>query len=171
ENCSQQGGDPNHHWQIKLSDRTVQYPATFSCTPISGQFGGFCDGPGCTSQGGFCRQPSILGTPTFDIVTKGSGAYVRFHLEYDFPGNYCQLSPDGNVAEWPIVFNDYHLNRLQIFDAGGNNELAESMAVFEHGRWNPLLPICGPTTFKIRALNECAGANQTVDVNVTMPAD
>src|SRR6059036_1573184 len=88
ENCSQQGGDPNHHWQIKLSDRTVQYPATFSCTPISGQFGGFCDGPGCTSQGGFCRQPSILGTPTFDVVTKGSGAYVRFHLEYDFPGNY-----------------------------------------------------------------------------------
>src|SRR5690242_8337671 len=55
ENCSSQGGDPNIHWQIKLSDRTVQYPATFSCTPQSGQFGGFCDGPGCTSQAGFCR--------------------------------------------------------------------------------------------------------------------
>jgi len=171
ENCSSQGGDPNIHWQIKLSDRTVQYPTTFSCTPQSGQFGGFCDGPGCFSTAGYCRQPSILGAPTYDIVQKGAGTYVRFHLEYDFPGNYCQLSPDGNVAEWPIIFNNYHLNRLQVLDANGNNVLAESMAVFEHGRWNPLLPVCGPTTFKLRVLNECNGADQTVDVNVTMPAE
>src|SRR5216683_5058472 len=52
ENCSSQGGDPAIHYQTKLSDRTVQYPTQFSCTPVSGQFGGFCDGPGCTSQAG-----------------------------------------------------------------------------------------------------------------------
>src|SRR5690349_10876956 len=125
ENCSQQVGPVDMHWQTKLSDRTVQYPTTFSCTPVSGQFGGFCDGPGCTSFGGFCRQPSILGTPTAKVETSASGTSVRFHLEYDIPGNYCQLSPDGNIAEWPIVFNDYHLNRLQVIDKASGNIVVE----------------------------------------------
>ncbi|HEX9483976.1 MAG TPA: carboxypeptidase regulatory-like domain-containing protein, partial [Gemmatimonadaceae bacterium] len=169
ENCSQQPGDKDLHWQVKLGDRTVQYPGQFSCTPVSGQFGGFCDGPGCTSQGGFCRQPSILSAPSYEVVTKGSGTYVRFHLEYDFPGNYCQLSPDGNIAEWPIVFNDYHLNRLQVIDSGSGNIIAESMAVFEHGQWNPLIPFCGTGNFTLRVLNECQGLKQDVPVQITAP--
>jgi len=169
ENCSQQPGDKNLHWQEKLSERTVQYPNQFSCTPVSGQFGGFCDGPGCTSQAGFCRQPAILGAPSYEVVTKGGGTYVRFHLEYDFPGNYCQLSPDGNIAEWPIVFNNYHLNRLQVLDNGSGNIIAESMAVFEHGRWNPLIPFCGTGDYTLRVINECAGLNQTAPVRITAP--
>jgi RHS repeat-associated protein len=169
ENCSQQPGDKNLHWQVKLSDRTVQYPGQFSCTPISGQFGGFCDGPGCTSQGGFCRQPSILSAPSYEVVTKGSGTYLRFHVEYDFPGNYCQLSPDGNVAEWPIVFNNYHLNRLQVIDTASGNIIAESMAVFEHGQWNPLIPFCGTGNYILRVLNECQGLKQDAPVTIAAP--
>jgi RHS repeat-associated protein len=168
-NCSNQGGDPNIHRQTKLSDRTVQYPTQFSCTPISGQFGGFCDGPGCFSPAGYCRQPSILGTPSYDIVQRPGGVGIRFHLEYDFPGNYCQLSPDGDVAEWPIIFNDYHLTRLQVLDASGNNILAESMAVFEHGEWDPLLPFCGDTTtYQLRVLNGCGPTFQTATVTVDL---
>lgn len=171
ENCSAQGGDPNIHWQVKLSERSVQFPATYSCTPVSGQFGGFCDGPGCTSQAGFCRQPAILGTPTSEVVQDGGGAKVLFHLEYDFPGNYCQLSPDGNIAEWPIVFNNTHLDRLQVIDAASGNLLAESMAVFEHGQWNPLLPFCGSGTYILRVLNECAGLDQKVTLKVDLSAN
>jgi YD repeat-containing protein len=169
ENCSQQPGDKNLHWQVKMGERTVQYPGQFSCTPVSGQFGGFCDGPGCTSQGGFCRQPSILSAPSYEVVTKGSGTYVRFHVEYDFPGNYCQLSPDGNVAEWPIVFNDFHLNRLQVIDAVSGNIIAESMAVFEHGQWNPLIPFCGSGNYILRVLNECQGLKQDAPVTIAAP--
>ncbi|HEV7570810.1 MAG TPA: carboxypeptidase regulatory-like domain-containing protein [Thermoanaerobaculia bacterium] len=169
ENCSQQPGDKNLHWQVKMGERTVQYPGQFSCTPVSGQFGGFCDGPGCTSQGGFCRQPSILSAPSYEVVTKGSGTYVRFHVEYDFPGNYCQLSPDGNVAEWPVVFNGFHLNRLQVIDAASGNIIAESMAVFEHGQWNPLIPFCGTGNYILRVLNECQGLKQDAPVTIAAP--
>ena len=170
ENCSQQPGPVDMHRQTKLSERTVQYPTTFSCTPVSGQFGGFCDGPGCTSFGGFCRQPAILGTPTAQVETTASGTFVRFHLEYDFPGNYCQLSPDGNIAEWPIVFNDYHLNRLQVLDTVSGNIIAESMAVFEHGAWDPRLPFCGSGNYVLRVINDCQGANQTFPISVAAPS-
>ena len=169
ENCSQQPGPADMHRQTKLSDRSVQYPATYSCTPVSGQFGGFCDGPGCTSFAGFCRQPAILGAPTAQVETTASGTFVRFHLEYDFPGNYCQLSPDGNIAEWPIIFNDYHLNRLEVLDSAGGNVIAESMAVFEHGAWDPRLPFCGNGNYILRVINHCQGARQDFPISVSAP--
>ncbi len=168
ENCSQQPGPVDMHRQTKLSDRSVQFPATYSCTPVSGQFGGFCDGPGCTSQAGFCRQPAILGSPTANVETTSTGTYVRFHLEYDFPGNYCQLSPDGNIAEWPIVFNNFHLNRLQVLDSVSGNIIAESMAVFEHGAWDPRIPFCGNGNYVLRVINECQGLSQTFPISIAL---
>jgi len=172
ENCSQQVGPVDMHWQTKLGDgRSVQFGNTYFCTPVDGQFGGFCDGPGCTSAGGFCRQPSILGTPTAKVETTAGGTRVRFHLEYDFPGNYCQLSPDGNIAEWPIVFNNYHLNRLQVVDNVSGNIIAESMAVFEHGAWDPRVPICGNGNYILRVINDCQGAKQDFPISIALAAD
>src|SRR5437868_3836512 len=59
-NCSDQIGGPDLNRQVKLSERSVTVDPVTSCTPVSGQFGGFCDGPNCTSSAGFCRKPSIL---------------------------------------------------------------------------------------------------------------
>jgi RHS repeat-associated protein len=159
ENCSSQGGDPLRHYQRKVSDDT------HSCTPTSGQFGGFCDGPGCFSNAGWCRQPEVVSaTGTAGFVNHQST--VKFRIEYKFPNNYCQLSPSGQVAEWPIVFNDYHLTRLYLRNSNGA-VIATTMAVFEHGTWEPVLPVCGlPATFQIEALNGC-GLNQVVDFTVS----
>ena len=161
-NCMDQGGRPTDHYQTKLSERSVT--TSNICTPVSGQFGGFCDGPGCTSQGGFCRQPSILGTPTASAASLGTnGGYLLVDVEYDFPNNYCQLSPDGDVAEWPIVFNDFHLNRLRVLNENGV-VLVESMAVFEHGRWQPLVPVGCLGKITVEVVNHCNGASDRRDI-------
>ncbi|HKS23575.1 MAG TPA: carboxypeptidase regulatory-like domain-containing protein [Thermoanaerobaculia bacterium] len=162
ENCSSQGGDPLRHYQRKVSDDT------HSCTPVSGQFGGFCDGPGCTSIGGWCRQPEVV-SATGNAQFINHQSMVKFRIEYKFPNNYCQLSPDGNVAEWPIVFNDFHQTRLYLRNSSGA-VIATTMAVFEHGTWEPTVPVCGlPATFQVEALNQC-GLNQVVDFTVSAGA-
>ncbi|HKO59512.1 MAG TPA: carboxypeptidase regulatory-like domain-containing protein, partial [Thermoanaerobaculia bacterium] len=61
------------------------------------------------------------------------------------------------IAEWPIVFNDIHLNRLRVLNENGA-VLAESMAVFEHGRWQPLVGVgCVPGKIIVEVINHCNG--------------
>ena len=159
ENCSSQGGDALLHHQRKIGDDA------HSCTPVSGQFGGFCDGPGCTSISGWCKQPEIVeATGAAGAINHQSA--IKFRIEYKFPNNYCQLSPDGNIAEWPIIFNDYHQTRLFLRNSNGA-VIATTMAVFEHGTWEPTVFFCGlPATFQVEALNQC-GLNQVVNFTVS----
>jgi RHS repeat-associated protein len=168
ENCQTQAGPPTQHAQSRISFRS----ANSVCTPVGGQFGGFCDGGSCTSTAGYCRQPSILGLSTGQVFVTPSGPAVQFNVEYDFPNAYCQLDLqcDFTCAWWPLIFNNIHRTRLQILNAAGTQVLMESMAVFEHGVWNPILPIAclSPQTFKVRVITLCSPTlSQTQDVTVT----
>jgi len=127
-----------------------------ACPITPDPFGGFCDGGNCTSTAGFCRKPSILSADQPTIEVRPDGPYVTFNVEYDFPNNYCQLDLQSNQTSswWPLIFNDVHLTRLQII--AGNQIVAESMAVFEHGRWNPTIKGgCGDTVYTVRVITRC----------------
>jgi len=154
ENCQNQFGDPAIHRQSKLSDRSVTVGNACPLTPDP--FGGFCWGGGCTSTAGYCRMPSILSAPPPTVEVRHDGPYVTFDVEYDFPNNYCQLDLQSNQTSswWPLIYNDIHLTRLQILV--GNNVVADSMAVFEHGRWTPSIKAgCGTTNYTVRVITKC----------------
>jgi len=169
ENCQNQGGDPLIHFQTKLSDRSATVDNACPLTPDP--FGGFCWGGGCTSTAGYCRKPSILSAHEPAVVVLGnSGPYVVFDVEYDFPNNYCQLDLQSNQTSswWPLIYNDIHLTRLQILS--GSEVIADSMAVFEHGEWTPVIKTgCGVHTYTVRVITKCfQGLEDTRTFTVTV---
>jgi len=154
ENCQNQGGDPAIHRQSKLSDRSVTVGNACPLTPDP--FGGFCWGGGCTSTAGYCRTPSILAAQQPAVEVRPDGPYITFDVEYDFPNNYCQLDLQSNQTSswWPLIYNDIHLTRLQIL--AGSEIIADSMAVFEHGRWTPTIKAgCGVSQYTVRVITKC----------------
>jgi len=168
ENCQSQGGDPLIHYQTKLSDRSVTVGNACPVTPDP--FGGFCWGGGCTSTAGYCRKPSILSANEPFVIVLSDGPYAVFDVEYDFPNNYCQLDLQSNQTSswWPLIYNDTHRTRLQILS--GSEIIADSMAVFEHGEWTPVIRTgCGVHTYTVRVITECfEGLEDTRTFTVTV---